>query len=549
MKKLYFIMLITFLTGTFFNVSGQNMVQNGGLEQWTDPITPTNWDLSENISQESTNVHSGEFAARQLSASSSKKFRQDIGGIVPGQQYTISYYFLDNVDNAKTRIWSYWMDAEGTYLDDDADILRPADYSENNANWQMFETVLIAPANAAQFRFEVRTYHQDNNVDGYIYFDDFYLSGEQTNYPEPSNYPTEFMAEEAGLNINLTWVDAIGEQLPTGYLILGEILIVKDAAWEVPVDGVPVPDDLDWSDGMASVNVAYGQEMYLFSNLSAGTDYNFVIYPYTNSGENIDYKTDGIAPDAGGSVGNVVTINFTDFESGSLAPWMQYSVVGAQIWEPYDFSGDKFARMSGYEGASNANEDWLISPNLYQANMIEVNFSFISAYNYAGNPLTLHVSNDYDGSGDPNDFNWTDISDEAVWSGGSWVWTESGTIDITDYFASPCYLAFRYTSTTEESSTWELDDLFVFGTSSVGIDESKTANISMYPNPASQSVYFNLPAKGNLSIYNLAGQLVFETGVQQGKQEMNISEIHTGLYIVKFIGDDQSMATTKLTIK
>ena len=126
------------------------MVENGDLEQWDDENTPTGWDLMENISRQTDPVHGGTYSAGHMSAPSSQKFHQVIPGVIGGQQYTISYYFLDNVDNAKTRIWSYWLDSEGSTLSDNADELKKAS-EELTAEWyKISEKIYKAAAGPGQ---------------------------------------------------------------------------------------------------------------------------------------------------------------------------------------------------------------------------------------------------------------------------------------------------------------------------------------------------------------------------------------------------------------
>ncbi len=108
---------------------------------------------------------------------------------------------------------------------------------------------------------------------------------------EPSNHATSFFAS-AGTpvysSINLTWTDATGASLPAGYLILGST--VSFEAISAPIDGTPV------SDGALAKNVAYGAQAYTFTGLASSTTHYFKIFPYTNSGALIDYKTDGSIP-------------------------------------------------------------------------------------------------------------------------------------------------------------------------------------------------------------------------------------------------------------
>ncbi|HEY9115563.1 MAG TPA: choice-of-anchor J domain-containing protein [Bacteroidales bacterium] len=368
--------------------------------------------------------------------------------------------------------------------------------------------------------------------------------------PEPTNYPTNFTATADGLSITLTWTDATGEQLPSGYLILGEILPVSRAGFETPVDGVPVPDDLDWSDFETSMNVPYGDQTFTYSSLTAGEIYQFTIYPYTNSGEFIDYKTDGTAPTANATVSNIVVINSEDFENGGLGTWVPYNIVGDQVWTWAEFNGDGYAKMNGYAGQSNANEDWLVSPDMNLLEITSVSFTFISAMNFAGPALQLLASTDYEDGNDPTGSTWTNITDEAIWSSGGYAWTQSGIVDLNEFAGSQSFhLAFKYTSTTDLSSVWEVDNLFVYSQVGVGIVKENIANLNIYPNPASTVFSFITLKKGVLNIRNLAGQTVLKVGLEAGNQQINIENLNTGLYIVQFSDENNKVSFSKLVVK
>lgn len=151
-----------------------NLMQNPGFETWTATL-PTAWDNNYNTGEivKSTDVkHSGSNALRQTSASSACNVQQEIA-VVAGKTYRISYWFLDNDANARTRMWTYWTDGSATIADNLAEF-RPNDYSTDNGAWQQVSFTLTAPATANKLRFEVRTYRESTTaVGGYIYYDDF----------------------------------------------------------------------------------------------------------------------------------------------------------------------------------------------------------------------------------------------------------------------------------------------------------------------------------------------------------------------------------------
>lgn len=142
--------------------------------------------------------------------------------------------------------------------------------------------------------------------------------------------------------------------------------------------------------------------------------------------------------------------------------WTKHSVVGAQEWtlgtDGYGNPGN-YARMSGYSSGNNTNDDWLISPAIDLSAVTTATLTFDTAKNYSGNDLEAFVSTDYDGSSAPSTATWTPLS--ANLSSGSWNWVSSGAIDLSSYTGGNIYVAFRYTSTTSASSTWEVDNVKV----------------------------------------------------------------------------------------
>ena len=131
-----------------------------------------------------------------------------------------------------------------------------------------------------------------NNSDSETY--NYQTSGAETAqgvtiYPEPSYHVSNFNSEFVNYkNFNLTWTDATGGTLPHGYLIRGSTVSLADIT--DPADRTPIT-----TNGL-NFNVAQGIQSQQLINLTVGQTYYFKIFPYTNSGSNIDYKTDGTVP-------------------------------------------------------------------------------------------------------------------------------------------------------------------------------------------------------------------------------------------------------------
>lgn len=359
--------------------------------------------------------------------------------------------------------------------------------------------------------------------------------------PEPSGYPTDFTADPQGFDIVVSWTDATGSQLPHAYLIYAG----DEAITAVPQDGTPVADDPDLSDGSGTFNVAFGTGSVTITGLESATTYYFKIFPYTNSGTSIDFKTDGTPPETDATTSNLTVILEQDFESESFGDWIAYSVTGEQVWEPYLFDNNWFARANGFSGGPLENDDWLISPALNLANYHNEILTFATAANYTGPVLQVKVSTDYAGSGNPNQATWVAL--EPALSPGGWTWTGSGQVDISAYDGNQVYLAFQYTSTTTEASTWEVDDIKVVGEANVGMaDPVPAIDMKVYPNPSNGLITLDLP-QGNYEavLYSLQGNMICRYELSGQTHTLNLNFVPKGFYFLHVIDPENGTTVVR----
>jgi hypothetical protein len=155
----------------------------------------------------------------------------------------------------------------------------------------------------------------------------------------------------------------------------------------------------------------------------------------------------------------------------NLNAWTTFSVTGSQnwVWSNVPSTGPQggYAKMTGFAGSSNANVDWLISPVQNLSTFSSANLTFLNAYNFNGPSIEAYISNNYDPSTNPNPtlVTWTQLTGFAL-SPGSYTWTNSGDINISSFTGSgnnKVYIAFKYTSTSSASSTWEIDNVKITG--------------------------------------------------------------------------------------
>jgi hypothetical protein len=279
---------------------------------------------------------------------------------------------------------------------------------------------------------------------------------------EPSNYPTDFTVTGAGITITASWTDATGVQIPDAYLVK----ISSQDNITAPADGTPVADDINITDGSGTLNVNYGAQAFSFFRLLETTVYYVKIYPYTNVGAAIDYKTDGTAP-AGYDTTQII-INTKDFENSAFSPWTTYNVASTFNWTLFLGTGaygtTHYTNINGYNTAGNLSNDWLISPSLNFDPFTNEKIVFFSSYNFPGpdDELKLKYSTDYV-SGDPTiDATWTELTFTKPTSILTWV--PSGIIDLSSISGTNIHFAFQYLNASSTvTHSWSVDEIEITG--------------------------------------------------------------------------------------
>ena len=152
-----------------------------------------------------------------------------------------------------------------------------------------------------------------------------------------------------------------------------------------------------------------------------------------------------------------VTIFNQDWE-GDMNGWTFVSVEGNKPWNISQYNNNHYAYANGYNGG--VNEQWCISPAFDLNAISDASLTFMNAKNYIGPDLQLFFSNNYDGE-TPGSASWTEL--EFNKSTGSYTWTESGVIDLSDFSGDECYIGFKYTSTEDQAAAWEIDDIVLMG--------------------------------------------------------------------------------------
>ena len=176
--------------------------------------------------------------------------------------------------------------------------------------------------------------------------------------------------------------------------------------------------------------------------------------------------------------------------------------------------------------------------------------SFYTADAYDGPPLEAMISNDYDGS-DPTTASWTLLEFET--STGYFEWISSGDIDVSGIDGTAVYIAFKFTSSSQESATWEVDEIMITGAELTGIGEKNAfdAELNICPNPAATIVKITSSSNDELSVklYSLTGTVVQEKVSFSTSTSIDISNLAGGVYFLQFIDENGNVKIEKLIVE
>lgn len=162
-----------------------------------------------------------------------------------------------------------------------------------------------------------------------------------------------------------------------------------------------------------------------------------------------------------GSSCNYLAKTFDDASTTS-GGWSNVNVTGTVNWSTATIgsaNATAYGTIKNYNGTTNdACETWLISPGVNLSSSVNPVLIFDNAWKYTGAPLEVLVSTDYI-SGLPSTGTWTSLS--ATWSAGNFVWANSGNVSLSSYKGMNVHVAFKYTGSTTDGSTWEIDNVFI----------------------------------------------------------------------------------------
>lgn len=270
-----------------------------------------------------------------------------------------------------------------------------------------------------------------------------------------NNTPIDF-GKKTGTSTATPKVMTVGQLLTNGESLESMLVTLKDVTLS---GGTIYKDKIYADDASGSINL-YSRSVATFASNpipSGKVEITAIVGQYNDAYQISIRNLDDVK---GGGTNPGTEIFKDDFEAG-LGKWQAVSVKGDEVWAIDAAHGNPgaCAKMNGYNSGNKENEDWLISQKIDLSGSTTASISFDNATNFTGNAMELYISKDYSGSGSPASATWTKI--DYTKSPGSFTYVSTGKIDLISFAGNKIYLAFKYTSTTSASATWEIDNVKV----------------------------------------------------------------------------------------
>ncbi len=145
----------------------------------------------------------------------------------------------------------------------------------------------------ANYYVMIITVYNSSNSDGTYSYSSGATASAIMYKKEAISYTTNLaVSNVSSTSISLTWTPSVsGSQAPDGYMVVSKAL----SSVPYPVDGTDQSDVTAFTSSVANVKIApqSATGMSSFTNMTPGTTYFYKVFPYTNSGVQINYKTSG----------------------------------------------------------------------------------------------------------------------------------------------------------------------------------------------------------------------------------------------------------------
>ena len=369
-------------------------------------------------------------------------------------------------------------------------------FLENSSNWKSFAFVFPTPIVVGPGQFKVRVSH---------------TTGERL------------------LIDNFSWtVASLGPRIGvTGtFLPFSTFVGTPSVAQTVTVTGTSLTGDISVEAPVnfevSADNIAFGSSVTLPQTGGAASG---PIYLRVSSTASVGEQTGSVRLTSPDAAERLVAVSASvrptliplpfgpdTFETTSF-PWYSYTVAGTQIWARISASGNFFMQFNGF-GSSVPSNAWLILGPFdipAGATAITTSFNIEKGFNGPADELSLVVSSNYDGAGDPTLAAWQVIDFTKPADNAPFTPTGGISLPLTLSGQSGVFVAFRVISPgtgAAQTSRWRFDDFVLSVTGdptapSIAVDPASLTGLSATSGQSGAAQSFQVSGanlSGNLTV-------------------------------------------------
>ena len=214
------------------------------------------------------------------------------------------------------------------------------------------------------------------------------------------------------------------------------------------------------------------------------------------------YSIDGVTPDEPETPETPANAYINESFATSLGAFTTQEVIGNFAWKHEVYNDKGYAKVSGYDGSSQNAESWLISPaiNFSNETAAYIAFDYVINKGEASAAAANHkvvITSNY--TGDVATTEWTEVGYGAV-NNNNWTFHNTGKIALPESMMGKAavVIAFKYMSTTANSSTWEVNNVVVSSGSGATPEQPETPDTPEEPEEPETPDTPEVPAGENL---------------------------------------------------
>lgn len=156
--------------------------------------------------------------------------------------------------------------------------------------------------------------------------------------------------------------------------------------------------------------------------------------------------------------------SFSDYDDIEVTGWQNLIAKGGRYWIAQEFDENIYMQASGYQSGVDEMETWVITQPVTISSQKVLTFRSAMAYwehDPGNDPFELLFSTDYDGTNLAT-ASWTHLTTNlADESQSNYAWVASGDINLPVQAGMSGVIAFKYSGSNSESTSFIIDDVVV----------------------------------------------------------------------------------------